>query len=96
MTTKDKILLVSKHISDGNILYKRYLHILSIAIDLPLSRNGLTLKEAVEKEFDPMLGALEQCNKWYDNNKSLVRTIMELDLQYYIEDNKLNFKEIFG
>ena len=97
MTAKEKILLIYNSISDDNILFKRYLHMMSIAVDLSLNkRNGLTLTEAVSNEYDETLTPIDQCIKWYDNNKSLVRTMMELDLLYYIEDNKLDFKEIFG
>ena len=83
-------------LDNNSILHRRYLEIILVAMDLPLNRRqGYTLAGAVWKEYDEALSPLDQWDKWYSVN-SLTRTIVELDLIYYIEDNKLDFQKVFG
>ena len=92
---QEKILEILDKMPPDAILFRKYLHILSVAIDLPLKRDGKTIVEALQLQFNEKLTPLEQVLKWYDNN-GLVRTMAELDIEYYLESNNLNFEDIFG
>lgn len=92
---KQIILDIKAKLPKDAILFIRYLHILSVAIDLPITRNDKTLEEAVWLQYGAKYTPMEQASEWY-NNLGLVRTMVELDVEYYLKENNLNFSDIFG